>query len=142
MIRVISRDCPALAGAWIVALAVLCGTEVRAGTLAQETGINQRLVEMSVADEIRKRCDSISARFFAGLKLMMALRSEARERGYTAAEIEDYVSDKEEKRKIRGRADAYIRAHGAEPNDGPSLCALGQSEIAKQSRIGALLRAR
>jgi hypothetical protein len=126
----------------LVALAVLGGTAVRAGALAQEDDINRRLVEMSVADEIRKRCDSISARLFAGLGLMMTLRSEARERGYTATEIEDYVTDKEQKRKIRARADAYIRAHGAEPNDGPSLCALGQSEIAKQSQIGALLRAR
>ena len=60
----------------------------------------------------------------------------------TDAEIEAYVTDKEEKRKMRARADAYIRAHGAAPNDGPSLCVLGRDEIAKQSRIGALLRAR
>jgi len=143
MIRVISPDRPGLARAGLVALMVLCGAAAsRADALAQEEDINRRLVEMSVADEIRKRCDSISARFFAGLSLMMSLRSEARERGYSASEIEDYVTDKQEKRRIRGRADAYIRAHGAEPNDGPSLCILGQSEIAKQSRIGALLRAR
>ena len=99
-------------------------------------------MEMSVADEIRKRCDSISARIFAGLSLMRELEAKAMERGYSKAEIEAYVTDKEEKRKMRARADAYIRAHGAAPNDGPSLCVLGRDEIAKQSRIGALLRAR
>lgn len=113
-----------------------------AGSLAQETDINQRLMEMSVADEIRKRCDSISARMFRGFALMNELKAAAVARGYSEAEIEAYVTDKEEKRKMRARADAYIRAHGAEPNDGPSLCVLGRDEIAKQSRIGALLKAR
>lgn len=113
-----------------------------AGSLAQETDINQRLMEMSVADEIRKRCDSISARMFRGFALMNELKAAAVARGYSEGEIEAYVTDKEEKRKMRARADAYIRAHGAEPNDGPSLCVLGRDEIAKQSRIGALLKAR
>jgi hypothetical protein len=113
-----------------------------AASLSQEADINQRLMEMSVADEIRKRCDTISARMFAGLRLMYELRNEAVARGYTEAEIEAYVTDKEEKRKMRARADAYIRAHGAAPNDGPSLCVLGRDEIAKQSPIGALLKAR
>ncbi|MBC7165033.1 MAG: DUF5333 domain-containing protein [Roseovarius sp.] len=113
-----------------------------AASLSQEADINQRLIEMSVADEIRKRCDSISARIFRGLGVMNEIKAEAMARGYSEAEIEAYVNDKEEKRKIRARADAYIRAHGAEPNDGPSLCALGRDEIEKQSRIGALLWAR
>lgn len=116
--------------------------EAGAASLAQEEDINQRLVEMSVADEIRKRCDSVSARIFVGLSLMRDLKAQAMERGYSEAEVEAYVSDKAEKRKIRGRADAYIRDRGAAPNDGPSLCVLGHDEIAKQSRIGALLRAR
>lgn len=113
-----------------------------AASLAQETDINERLMEMSVADEIRKRCDSISARMLRGLGLMNQLKAEAVARGYSEAEIEAYVKNKENKRQMRARADAYIRAHGAEPNDGPSLCALGRDEIAKQSRIGALLWAR
>ena len=113
-----------------------------AASLSQESDINDALFEIAVADEIRKRCDRISPRIFEALGRMRALNAEARRRGYSDAEIEDYVSDKEEKRKMRARADAYIRARGAEPNDGPSLCALGQSEIAKQSRIGSLLWAR
>lgn len=113
-----------------------------AAALAEEEDINQRLMEMSVADEIRKRCDSISARLWRGLALMNELKAEAVARGYSEAEIEAYVTDREEKRRMRARADAYIRAQGAAPNDGPSLCVLGREEIAKQSRIGTLLRAR
>ena len=73
---------------------------------------------------------------------MNALKSEARRRGYSDAEIDAYVNDKAEKQKMRARRNEYIRAQGAVPDDGPSLCALGESEIAKQSRIGALLVAR
>lgn len=113
-----------------------------AASLSQETDINNALLEIAVADEIRKRCGSISPRMLVALGRMRALKAEARKRIYSDAEIENYVSDKEEKRNMRARADAYIRANGAKPNDGPSLCALGQSEIAKQSRIGSLLWAR
>ena len=113
-----------------------------ADTLARETDINDRLFEIAVADEIRKSCGSISPRFFTAWRRMQALKATAKERGYTDAEIEDYINDKAEKRKMRARSDAYVRKHGAEPNDGPSLCRLGKEEIAKQSRIGSLLVAR
>jgi len=124
-----------------VALAV-AGPVMGADTLAKEADINNRLFEIAVADEIRKSCDSISPRIFTAWRRMQALKAEAKTRGYTDAEIEAYVTDKEEKRKMRARADAYVRKHGAEPNDGPSLCRLGKQEIAKRSRIGTLLAAR
>ena len=73
---------------------------------------------------------------------MRALKAEARKRGYTDAEIDAYINNEAEQQKMRARRNAYLRANGAEPNDGPSLCALGRSEIAKRSRIGALLWAR
>jgi len=125
----------------VVALAV-SGPVMGADGLAQEADINDRLFEIAVADEIRKSCDSISPRIFTAWRRMQALKAEAQKRGYTDAEIEAYVTDKEEKRAMRARADAYVREHGAEPNDGPSLCRLGKEEIAKQSRIGTLLVAR
>lgn len=127
--------------ATLVALA-MAGPAAGADSLAQETDINARLVEIAIADEIRKNCETISPRIFTAWARMRALKAEAERRGYTEAEIEAYVTDKDEKRTIRGRSDAYIRAHGAEPNDGPSLCRLGKEEIEKQSPIGALLAER
>lgn len=113
-----------------------------AASLSQETDINHALFEIAVANEIRKECESINARIFTALSRMRALKDAARKRGYSDAEIDAYVDDKAEKQKMRARRDAYIRAHGAEPDHGPSLCVLGQSEIAKRSRIGTLLTAR
>ena len=113
-----------------------------AASLSQETDINDALFEIAVANEIRKECDSISPRIFTAIGRMNDLKAEARQRGYSDAEIDAYVNDKAEKRKMRARRNDYIRAQGAIPDDGPSLCALGQTEIAKQSPIGALLKAR
>lgn len=113
-----------------------------AGSLSQESEINQGLFYMAVADEIRKRCGTISPRIVTAISYMRSLKAEALERGYTEAEIDAYIADKEEKRKIRGRSDDYIRSMGAMPNDGPSLCKLGQTEIAKQSPIGKFLKAK
>lgn len=123
---------------------VMTGTTVAAsaGSLAQEAEINLGLFHLSVADEIRKRCKEISPRYFVALNYMKSLKQEALRRGYTDAEIDQYIHDKAEKARMRARSDAYIRTQGAEPNDGPSLCILGHTEIAKQSPIGALLKAR
>jgi len=113
-----------------------------AASLSQETDINDALFEITVANEIRKECDSISPRIFEALGRMRKLKAEARKRGYSEAEIDAYVNNEAEQQKMRERRNAYLRANGAEPNDGPSLCALGRREIAKRSRIGALLWAR
>jgi len=133
--RMTSRGMAALAVAALVPAA-------SAASLSQETDINDALFEIAVANEIRKECDSISPRIFTAIDRMNDLKAEARRRGYTDAEIDAYVNDKTEKRKMRDRRNAYIRAQGAVPDDGPSLCALGRTEISKRSRIGALLRAR
>lgn len=132
-----------MTGTGLAALAVAALVPAAsAASLSQETDINDALFEIAVANEIRKECDSISPRLFTAIGRMNDLKAEARQRGYSDAEIDAYVNDKAEKRKMRERRNAYIRAQGATPDDGPSLCALGQTEIAKQSAIGALLRAR
>lgn len=113
-----------------------------AASLAEEVDINLGLFHLSVADEIRKRCDVIAPRYLVALNTMRSLKEEALRRGYSEAEIDRYIHDKAEKARMRARSDAYIRTQGAEPNDGPSLCILGRREIAKQSPIGVLLRAR
>jgi len=132
-----------MTGTGLAALAVAALVPAAsAASLSQETDINDALFEIAVANEIRKECDSISPRLFTAIGRMNDLKAEARRRGYSDAEIDAYVNDKTEKRKMRERRNAYIRAQGAVPDDGPSLCALGRTEISKRSRIGSLLRAR
>ena len=116
--------------------------EARAQTLAQEDDINTGLFNVAVADRIRKKCDAIAPRYFTALGYLQSLKSEALGRGYSDAEIDRYINDDAEKEKMRERRNAYIRASGAKPDDPGSLCRLGRKEIARQSQIGQLLKAR
>ena len=88
------------------------------------------------------RCatDSIDPRTLRGLNYLWSLRSEARNLGYSTAEIKAYVDSEAEKNRMRARGEAYMRARGLNPENNADLCTLGQAEIAKGSQIGAFLR--
>lgn len=126
----------------LLALALAAGTanaNAQPGLGAEEE-INNGLFVISVANRIRKDCGDIAPRLLRAHRMMTRLRDEARARGYSDAEIDAYVSDETEKDRMDQRRDTYIRASGAEPKDGPSMCALGRAEIDRQSLIGNLLR--
>ena len=102
--------------------------------------IDDRMLWVAIAIEISDRCESIDARMMRGLNYLRVLRSEARQLGYSHAEIKAYVDSKAEKDRMRGRGEAYMRARGLNPDSNADLCKLGQAEIAKGSQIGAFLR--
>jgi hypothetical protein len=116
--------------------------EARAQSLASEDDINTGLFNVAVADRIRKKCDDISPRYFTALGYLQSLKNEALKRGYSDTEIDRYINDDAERAKMEERRNAYIRASGAHPKDRASLCRLGRQEIARQSQIGQLLKAR
>ena len=102
--------------------------------------IDDRMLWVALAIEISDRCDSIDPRTLRGLSYLWEIRSQARDLGYTPAEIKTYVDSKDEKARMRGRGEAYVRSHGLNPQNDADLCTLGQAEIAKGSQIGAFLR--
>jgi hypothetical protein len=102
--------------------------------------IDDRMLWVAIAIEISDRCDSIDPRTMRGLNYLWALRSDARQLGYSTAEIRAYVESKAEKDRMRARGEAYLRARGLNPDNNADLCKLGQAEIAKGSQIGAFLR--
>lgn len=116
--------------------------DARAQALAAEEDINAGLFNVAVADKIRKECDAISPRYFTALGYLRALKTMARKRGYSDDEIDRYINDDAERDKMDARRNGYIRDSGAEPGDARSMCRLGRQEIARQSQIGQLLKAR
>jgi len=110
--------------------------------LQNETQINNGLVAVGIADEIRNRCDSISARTFRALGFLNSLKRDARSKGYSNDEINRYTKSKTEKTKMRKRGQVYLAQNGASTSDAASMCRLGRAEIKKRSQIGVLLRAR
>jgi len=97
---------------------------------------------VGIADEIRNRCDSISARTFRALGFLNSLKRDARSKGYSNDEINRYTKSKTEKTKMRKRGQVYLAQNGASTSDAASMCRLGRAEIKKRSQIGVLLRAR
>ena len=122
--------------------ALAAGSAAAKPPLRDVAAIDDGLLAVGVADEIRNLCDSIDARMMTALMRLQGLKSEARSRGYTDKEIERYVTSKAEKARMRRRGEAYLAANGVTLGDKASYCRLGKQEIAKGSAIGSLLKAR
>lgn len=108
--------------------------------LSSVSYVNDGLRNVAIADEIRRNCGDISARMIAALRFISALESYAKAQGYSEDEIEDFVSSKTDRKRLEGEARAYLVANGATNETG--YCALGRKEIARNSQVGALLRAK
>nr|WP_047997008.1 DUF5333 domain-containing protein [Puniceibacterium sp. IMCC21224] len=104
--------------------------------------IDDGLFAVAMADEIRNKCDGVSARLITAYTFLSRLKSKARELGYSDDEIDDHVTSKPEKARMRARGEAYLKANGVTLGDKSGYCRLGKQEIAKGSQIGALLKAR
>ncbi|AEI94466.1 DUF5333 domain-containing protein [Roseobacter litoralis] len=101
--------------------------------------IDDALYTVGLANEIRRKCPDISARFFKAISYLRALEDQARELGYSEAEIKAHLESDTEKKRLRARAADEMKAAGYKQNK-QGYCALGRAEIAQKTEIGALLR--
>lgn len=105
---------------------------------------NQRVVgeflAVSVGDEIRQNCPTISARLFYVWRRASELEGYARSLGYTDEDIRAFRKNRDNKAMLRQMRDDYLARHGVTPGDAESYCRLGREEIANRTLIGALLR--
>ncbi|WP_417603130.1 DUF5333 domain-containing protein [Primorskyibacter flagellatus] len=102
--------------------------------------VNDGLRNIAIADEIRSNCGSIGPRMIAALQFINKLENHAQAQGYSKDEIEDFVKSKADRKRLEAEAKAFLVANGATNESG--YCALGRKEIARNSQVGALLRAK
>jgi hypothetical protein len=102
--------------------------------------IDTALMHVAIADAIRKSCDGINARLIRAYTELNRLKSLASDMGYTDEEVEAYVTSKDEKARMKTKAEQYLEANGVRPNDIPALCRFGQEQMQAQTLIGQLLR--
>ena len=120
----------------------ICATATVALTpLPEEKHINQQLLAAAVGDEIRKNCPNISARMFVVWRKANALEDYARGKGYSEDQVNAFLKDKSERKRMEGLRNSYLATNGVTKGDADSYCALGQKEIKDKSLIGELLRA-
>lgn len=118
------------------------GAAEAASGLRNHKQINDGLLVIAIADRIRKKCPSIDARMLRAYSYMRSLKRLANDAGYDDKEIEAFVEDKAEKRRVEGAARAWLGAHGVVTSNPESYCVAGRVEIDRKSQIGALLRSR
>lgn len=125
-----------------VGLALLAAPVAAKPPLRDVPAIDDALLDLGIADRIRKNCPDISARMLTAIGYLYGLKDKARELGYSDAEIEAYVDSDAEKARMKARGAAFFKARGVDTSDPQSYCALGRAEIQKSSRIGSLLKAK
>ncbi|AXI46086.1 hypothetical protein C1J03_08685 [Sulfitobacter sp. SK012] len=123
-------------------MAILANPVAAKPPLRDVPKIDNALLDLGIADIIRKQCPDISARMLKALNYVWGLKAEAGRLGYTDAEIDAYIDSDAEKTRMRARGDEFFKARGVETSDPQSYCALGRAEIQKSSRIGSLLKAK
>ncbi len=102
--------------------------------------VREGIIATGMAYEISEQCSTISARRIRGINYLFSLRSHAFDLGYTRAEVDAYIDDKAEENRLKDIAYGRLRELGTVAGNEATYCAAGQSEIAKDSAIGRLLR--
>lgn len=110
--------------------------------LSQEKYVNDRLIAARIADRIRRECPGYSARMVYAYGQARALKSYARNKGYSEAQIDEFLDSREDKRRIYAVAEDYLTRSGAVKGDAQSFCRVGAQEFANNSYIATFLVSR
>lgn len=102
--------------------------------------IDNGLMAIAIADEIRKECDDIKPRMIRALSQLNTLKGKAEAMGYSDEEIDDYVNSKSEKARMRQKAEDWLAGQGVDAKDTRALCAFGKADIARGGPVGTFLR--
>ena len=130
-----------LAAAFLLLLPAAGKAEPRP-PLSEVTVIDDGLYQIALANLVRRRCDALDGRVLKAMGILHNLNRHARSLGYTQAEIDAYVDSDAEKDRMKARAAAMFAARGVDPDNPDDLCRYGLEEIASNSPVGALLKAK
>jgi hypothetical protein len=130
---------PMIITAVAMATVMFAGNLSAQTALANEAEITEGLIAAGQAYEISEKCGAISARSIRGAFFLNGLRIRATELGYSNSQIETYIDDRAEQRRLEGIARTRLFGKGAVAGQEQTYCAVGRAEIAAGSQIGRLL---
>lgn len=129
--------------AFVTALALA----VMPGGLAAQTvplkdvaEVRDGIIYVGMAYEISEKCDGINARIFRGIGYLQSLKNRARALGYADADIDAYVNDSDEKRRLEQIARDQLVSLGVIAGQPATYCAVGRAQMDAGTRVGWLLR--
>lgn len=123
-----------------LALAASTATAEARVALKDDPTIESGLQVVAIGKILSRGCGEISPRRIKALSFAMSLQSRARALGYSDAEIDAYLDSERDKERIKAQARKYLIARGANLSDTKSICAVGRSEVAQGTSVGAFLR--
>ena len=130
----------------ILALALASGIIGFAGNLSAQTAlkdvahVREGIIAVGMAVELSDKCGSISPRTLRGLNYLRGLQDHARGLGFSQAQIDAYVDDKTEKRRLEGIARNRLADLGVVAGQESTYCAVGRAQISAGTAVGRLLR--
>lgn len=127
----------------LIALTLLsAGPAAALEPLSQEKYVNDRLIAARIADRIRRNCPTIDARILYAYGEARKLKRYAEQKGYSSQQIDAFLDDKAEKKRIYAVAEDYLARKGVKADDPQSFCSLGKQEIAAKNLVGSFLVAK
>jgi hypothetical protein len=98
-------------------------------TLRGTPDIYNRLYVAALVNEIVKRCEDLSGpNRLARTTYFLGVYNQARRIGFSRAQIEGFVEDREERARMEARVQSYVESKGASLDDPASICALGDEQ--------------
>lgn len=95
---------------------------------------------IGLADEIRDNCRTIEPRMIEAYMFLRSLQKYALDAGYTQADIDALLDNREAKNALRKTIRRDLKQRGASKKTPEGYCTVGREEIAKGSTAGRLLR--
>jgi hypothetical protein len=112
-------------------------------TLRNATEIYNGLYLAALVNEIARRCDDLRGpNRLARTTYFLGLYNQARRLGFSRAQLEAFVEDREERAQMMKLVGNYVESRGARLDDSASICALGRAEMAAGTPVGQRLSER
>lgn len=130
----------------ILALATIAGLIGFAGNLSAQsalkdvTHVREGLIAVGMAVELSDECSSLKPRTLRGINFLRSLQNHASDLGFSQAQIDAYVDDKNEKQRLEGVARARLADLGVVAGQESTYCTVGRAQISQGTQVGRLLR--
>lgn len=123
--------------------AAILGVTLSSAAVANPANVDrvtEGLIAAGMAIELGDNCPSVSVRFVRGISFLQGLKNHLKSLGYTNAEIDAYIDNRQEKQRLEAIAFGRLSALGVRVDTPSTYCTVAQSQIAAGTQIGKLLR--
>ena len=102
--------------------------------------VTDGLIAAGMAIELDDNCGDVRVRMLRGLNFLQGLKNHLQDLGYSNAEIDAYIDNRDEKQRLKDIAQERLFALGVRADDPATYCIVANAQIAEGTQVGQLLR--